>query len=388
MRCFSLKKWIIRTAVVLAALSVMCPGPATAELARENNNRIVRPALEPVPFPNNNAPRNSGKRRPVETMAPDELSTYSHTREQERSTRQKKDSPWRIRILETAVIDTPIVTLGQVAEPVGTVPPGVWERLSTTELWPAPSEHGKPMTLLRVKVQQALRAALGEYEELCLYPGSMTLQAGGAVLREDALRLLVVKRLTGMAAKYEGEAEFTEFRLPPFIFLSNKQQHVEVLLPVNPSPGRVSLTLAVKEMDGSLVRRFTGTVQMNIWREVPCLTRPVNRDEVLSPEMVTFARRNLANLKGEIWDGRGGPFRLARSLGAEQTLMLSDLERVPTIRKGSRVNLVYERGAIRLSVPAEALADAGPGESVTVRNLQSRKEILATAYDSGTVVIR
>ena len=170
--------------------------------------------------------------------------------------------------------------------------------------------------------------------------------------------------------------------------MSNRQQHVEVILPVEASPGRVSLTLAVREMDGSLVRRFTGTVQMNIWREVPCLTRPVNRDDVLSPDVVTFARRNLATIRGDIWDGRGGPYRLVRSLSAEQVLTLADLEIVPTIRKGSRVNLVYERGAVRLSVPAEALADAGPGESVTVRNLQSRKEILATAHDSGTVIIR
>ena len=388
MRRFSLKTRIIWAAAFLVALSVIGPGPAAAEPTRESGGRFVRPALDPVPFRDNNSPRNSGKRRPVETVVPDDYPAYGEAREREAVAPRKKDSPWRIRILETAVVDSPVVRLGQVAEPVGTVPPGVWERLSAIELWPAPPEPGRPMTLLRAKVREFLRSALGEYEELCLYPGSMTLQAGGAVLREDALRLLVVKTLTGAAARYGGEPEFTDFRLPPFIFLSNRQQHVEVLPPVKPAPGRVSLTLAVREMDGSLVRRFTGTVQMNIWREVPCLTRPVNRDEVLSPEMVTFARRNLATLRGDIWDGRGGPFRLARSLGAEQTLMLSDLERVPTIRKGSRVNLVYERGSVRLSVPAEALADAGPGESVTVRNLQSRKEILATAHDSGTVIIR
>ncbi len=387
MRYFSLKTWMVWTALFMTALFAAGPGPAAAEPDR-GGGRFVRPAFAFVPDRDANVPRGSGKRQSVETVAPEAFPAYVGDQEAKRPVRHQKDVPWRIRILETAVVDSPMVCLGQVAEPVGSVPPGIWERLSRVALWPAPPEPGRPMTLLRAKIQDFMRSELGEYEELCLYPDSMTLQVGGAVLREDALRLLVVKTLTGTAAKWGGEVEFTDFRLPSFIFLSNRQQHIEVVLPVEPSPGRVSLTLAVREMDGSLVRRFTGTVQMNIWREVPCLTRPVNRNEVLAPDMITFARRNLATFKGDVWDGRGGPYRLARSLGAEQTLMLSDLERVPTVRKGSRVNLVYERGAIRLSVPAEALADAGPGESVTVRNLQSQREILATARDSDTVVIR
>ena len=190
---------------VLVAVSVTGGGATAARSAEERDQQLIYPALDPVPFRDNNAPRNSGKRRTAETVAPAHAVSGRGAQEAERLARHRKDSPWRIRILDTAVVDSPVVTLGQVAEPVGTVPPGVWERLSAIELWPAPSEPGRPMTLLRAKIQQFVRSALGEYEELCLYPGSMALQFGGAVLREDALRLLVVKTLTGTAAKFQGE---------------------------------------------------------------------------------------------------------------------------------------------------------------------------------------
>lgn len=377
------QKW--RAAVVAAALIFSAPGVA---VAAQDAPFPVRPVFEPVSFRSANAPRDSGERRVAETVRPQAVPDYAMKASAKTGQGQLKDAPWRIRLLDTAVVEGPSVRLEDVAEPVGTPPPGVWETLAQTELWPAPGETGRPMTLLRAKMQPLLRSALGDYEELCLYPGSLAIQSGGAVVREDALRALVVKNLTGAAARFEGDVEFTDFRLPPFIFLANKQQHIEVTTAVSPVPGRVSFTLGIYEMDGSLVRRFTGTVQMNVWREVPALTRPVNRDEVLTPDMVTFVRRNLATLKGEIWNGRGGPYRLVRSLGADQTLLAADLDRVPAIRKGSRVNLVYARGAVRLSVPAEALADAGLGESVTVRNLQSNREILATAQDSLTAIIR
>lgn len=364
--------------LALLTLIVCLPGAACAQ-ARDP----VRPVFDAPRA--TGAPRLTNTRREAATVAPSAVPDYTTPAA---PAIQPLDSPWRIRIFDVAVVDTPMIHLGQIAEPVGTPPPGLWDELASRPLWPAPAEPGKPMTLLRAKMQPFLREALGAYEPLCLYPGSIAIQSGGAVMREDALRALVVKNLTGYAARYDGEVEFADFRLPPFIFLANRQQQVAVLTPATPAPGRVSLTLAIKEMDGSIVRRFTGTVQMNVWREVPVLTRPVGRDEVLEPGMVTFVRRNLATLKGEVWDGRGGPFRLSRSLPADQTLMLADLARVPAIRKGSRVTLVYARGAVRLSVPAEALNDAGPGESVTVRNLQSNKEILATAQDSTTAVIR
>ena len=114
------------------------------------------------------------------------------------------DTGWRIRILEAAVVNGPMVTLGEIGQVHGAPPPGVWERLANRPLWPAPAEPGKPLQVNRTRLSQALREALGDVADRCLLPTSMAIQSGGAVLREDDLRALVVRELTPRTASRYG----------------------------------------------------------------------------------------------------------------------------------------------------------------------------------------
>ena len=58
------------------------------------------------------------------------------------------------------------------------------------------------------------------------------------------------------------------------------------------------------------------------------------------------------------------------------------------VRRGAVVNLVYARGAVRLVVKAEALADGGTGDTVPVRNLQTKKQVYAEIVDADTVQVK
>jgi flagella basal body P-ring formation protein FlgA len=114
----------------------------------------------------------------------------------------------------------------------------------------------------------------------------------------------------------------------------------------------------------------------------------MNKEELLEHDKVAFRRVNLASLRGEPWDGRGGPWRLARPVAEGQVLYKADLAHIPTVRKGSRVTLVYEGKTVRLTVHAEALTDGSAGETIPVRNSMSRKEVFGMVLDSATVVVR
>ncbi len=301
--------------------------------------------------------------------------------------RTPHEAAWRIRIHEAAAVPGETVRLGDIGEVYGTPPPGVWEKLAARPLWPAPPEAGKPLQINRVRLGKALRQALGEAADLCLLPSGMAIQRGGRVLREDDLRAVVVKDLTPQLRMLDGEAELTDFRLPPYAFLAHEGQRVR-LEPVNPEPGRLSLRFAVLEVDGSPVRRFTGTVMLNVWKNVACAARPLNRGDLLTPEDVIWMRRNLVQLRGELWDGRGGPWQMLRSVGTEQPLYVTDFEPMAMIRKGAVITLLYNRGNVRLSVQAEALADGGPGATIAVRNLQSKKTVYAVVRDPDTVEVK
>lgn len=294
---------------------------------------------------------------------------------------------WKLKLKDAAVVRGESVLLGEIAEPVGPIDPALWERLSSAPLWASPPE-GRPMNMTRPKLQQAMAHYARELSSLCMYPASMTVQRGGRVLGEEELRQLVVKTLTPLVRQLEGEASLQDFRLPGALFLSSPEQRAELEGPFAVQPGRMSLRIAVREVDGSVVRRVTGTVFVDQWAEVPCAGVPLNKDEVLTPERVTFIRKNFAYMKGAVWDGKGGPWRMQRPVALGQPIMQNDVAVIPTVRKGAAVTMVYRGKNFTVSIPGEALSDGAVGETIPVRNTQSKKQLRATVRDGLTVVVR
>jgi flagella basal body P-ring formation protein FlgA len=300
---------------------------------------------------------------------------------------QATPDAWRLRVREATVAPSRMVTLGDIADPLGAMPPEEWRNLAAQELWPAPEEAGKPMQINKARLAAALREVLGPLAERCILPTSLVIQRGGAVLREEDLHALLVKNLTEPLRALPGAADLQDIRLPPYIFLAHPQQQV-MLEPVKLAPGRLSLRFAVLEMDGAVLRRVAATAFLNLWMEAPCAARALNRGDALAPDSVTFVRMNAAHMREIPWDGRGGPWQVQRAIAPNQPIFQGDLLAQSMLRRGGIVNLVYEKGNVRLSARAEVLADAEPGATVTVRNLQSKKQVIATAVDSNTVRVR
>ena len=298
-----------------------------------------------------------------------------------------RNTGWRLRIKDAAVVQGDHVLLGEIADPIGPIEPAVWAQLAKAELWPSPAK-GRPMNMTRPRIQQAMAYYAGELSSFCSYPASMVVQRGGNVLTTEELQQIVAKSLTPLIRAMPGEASLQDFRLPSAVLLSEEEQSVELEGPVDLAPGRMSLRLAVKDIEGRIVKRLTGTVFVDVWVEVPCAAVPLNKDEVLEPNRVTFARKNLAHIKGTVWDGRGGPWRMQRPIALGQPIMQTDVAIIPTVRKGAAVTMIFEGRNVTVSIPGEALSDGARGETISVRNLQSKKQLRATVRDGQTVIVR
>lgn len=294
---------------------------------------------------------------------------------------------WRIRFLEAAVVQGSHVLLGEVAVPMGDIPEEQWREMANRELWPSPEKNSKPVNMTRPRLQEAVMSTMRDLAPYCLFPGSMALQRGGRVIQKGDIQKAVYDALTPATVVMQGEAVFRDFRIPSYVFFSHAAQKLAVEPQKKVTPGRVNFRIVVKELDGTPVQRISASAFLDLWANVPSVTSPLNKDDILNPDTITYTRTNLAYLREKPWDGRGGPWKIQRPIGANQVIYQSDLRYIPTITKGTTVTLLFESKTVRLSVRGEALADGVTGESIPVKNLQSKKEVYGVVRDQQTVLI-
>jgi flagella basal body P-ring formation protein FlgA len=295
---------------------------------------------------------------------------------------------WRLVFKTAACVDGPSVRVRDVAVPHGGVSQARWDHLGALELFKSPERGAPPVILDKPRLKDALFAVLGDDVHNCVLPGRLTIQRGGRVMDQSELFRRSVEALTPLARNLGGEVEFKEMTLPEFLLLPDDFDKLEVVPPATIRPGRVSFGLKVVSLSGKSVRHVAASGFLSLWKTVPCAAVPINRMDHLTPEKITFVRRNMAYLSSEVWDGRGGPYRATASVGVNQPLYLDGLELLPVVAKGDKINLVYEGKSLTLTTQAEAMADGAIGRTIPVRNLQTRTQVQATVRDAKTVVVR
>ncbi|MCT4628050.1 flagellar basal body P-ring formation chaperone FlgA [Halodesulfovibrio sp.] len=297
------------------------------------------------------------------------------------------EADWNFTVLPAAVVHGDTVLLGEIAKPSGNISSQSWQNLAQTRLWQAPQRIGRPMAITRPKLRNALQRYLGQLASKAILPGSIAIQRGGKVVQKNDLAQMVTRSITNATQQLEGEAVLRDMTIPSFIFLRDSKNRLDIEPLRTVQAGRIGIRFMELDPNGQVVRRVNGGAFLDLWVTVPCAAVPLNRNDILTPEHITHQRKNLAYLRGEAWDGRGGPYRVTRTLGAGTPIFEGDLEVVPVVAKGSRVDLIYKGKAVRLSVVAKAMADGRVGELIPVRNLQSNRKVYATVLDDNTLVI-
>lgn len=294
---------------------------------------------------------------------------------------------WRLMVKSAACVKGPVVLLGEIADPIDSLDQRTWQTLSSIKLWKAATKPGRPVVVTREKLRKILKHYMGDLVNNLVLPSQLTVQTGGRVITGERLKARVVAFLTPRARDLSDNVEFKDMRIPMQIFFPNDYDTLQISMKDDLKPGRNQIRLHGMASDGKVVFRKTGTVFLNVWKTVPVAAKPLNRFERITKDKVSFRRVNLAYQPG-LWDGTGGPWRMGRTLGRGQPFSMNHLESVPVIEKGERVTLVFRGRRVQLSIKAEALGEAGMGQQVAVRNLQSKKEVLATVVGDDMVVVR
>ncbi|MCJ2163180.1 MULTISPECIES: flagellar basal body P-ring formation chaperone FlgA [unclassified Pseudodesulfovibrio] len=298
-----------------------------------------------------------------------------------------KGKAWQALVRSAACVKGPDVLLGEIADPVNDIARNQWKTLASIKLWRASTKPGHPVIVTREKLKGALKYYIGDMVNNLVLPSQLSVQTSGRVIDEPELKSRIVAFLTPRAADLGGDVEFTDVQMPRNMFFPNMYDELIISMDSDLKPGRNQIKLHGVTPDGKVISRKSAVVFVNVWKAVPVAARPLNRNERLTKDKISFRRVNLA-YKTNVWDGTGGPWRMARTLGTGQAFTLSHLEPVPLIEKGERVTLMYQGNRVQLAIKVEALGEAGMGQQVSVRNMQSNKIIMATVTGDDTVVVR
>lgn len=257
-----------------------------------------------------------------------------------------------------AVASLEATELGNILSPLASLP-----AKAANPLLHSASEPAAPTVVTSVGGYQ-----LGEAQVLDALQRELTVSLG---LRGD-LKLQFVEPWTPVEIKNDKDWSIVVDGIPKTGLTAN-------------FPVRFSLDVAGKKI---------GIWQMHVKAQmiepVWVSTRRLERGESINPAVAALKEVDVLNANKEVLTANDklDYYEVAHSVAADQVISRADITPRHIVRRGKVVDVVVNDGGINISMKAMALADGGVGETIGVRNMDSKKDFQAQVVGSNTVQVK
>lgn len=155
------------------------------------------------------------------------------------------------------------------------------------------------------------------------------------------------------------------------------------------SPASSMMVRCRLNADGAVVADTTLVVRAQLWRDAWASRLPLTVGAsfdvaALETRRVDFLRERDV-LPASVGDRT---YVFARAIPAGRMLTWRDISRRPFVKKGELVEVTANDGTLLITMKAIAMENGAQGESVTVRNPESRKNFTALVVDENRVQVR
>jgi flagella basal body P-ring formation protein FlgA len=141
--------------------------------------------------------------------------------------------------------------------------------------------------------------------------------------------------------------------------------------------------------DGTTAADVMLTLRASLWRDAWFAREPIAAGSTFDPSDLEARRidclRERQALPATIGDDS---FIFARQVAADHVLSWQDVARRPLVRKGDVVDVVAAEGGLLVTMKAQAVENGVRGDIVTVRNLETRKDISGQVVAQDRVEVR
>lgn len=155
-----------------------------------------------------------------------------------------------------------------------------------------------------------------------------------------------------------------------------------------PSALSPQLLLRVRAQTATGPAEHTLVVRAQLWRDGWALREPANRGEAVSRQSLETQRFDGLRERDAVVAADDVDLIYARNVPTGRLLTWRDVARRPLVRRGQLIEVAASEGPLTVTLRAIALADAGRGEVVRVRNPDSRKEFSAQVVAEARALVR
>lgn len=209
------------------------------------------------------------------------------------------------------------------------------------------------------------------------------------LLKEAEVKEQLVSTLQKDVVREKGELELRLNR--PWAAMAIPDEPYKIHILDLPTAGVTSTFIVRFELlvGEETVGNFQLAASGRIFRDVPVSRGLLKRGQSLHPEDVTFERRDVLALRDAPADVPWGDpdLELVENISPGAPLFVRSVRLRPAVPRGKVVEGRMQEGALSISVRVEALEDGVPGQTIRVRNPQSKREFKGKVQDAQTIMV-
>ena len=141
--------------------------------------------------------------------------------------------------------------------------------------------------------------------------------------------------------------------------------------------------------DGESVGEYTLTLRAALWRDAWAVRSPVSVNAAFDPAQLEVRRIDFLRERDALPASAGDAgFIFVRAVQPNRLLTWRDVARRPLVRKGDYVEVAAIEGMLQITMKGLALENGAAGDSITIRNPESKKDFTAQVVAENRVQIR
>lgn len=141
--------------------------------------------------------------------------------------------------------------------------------------------------------------------------------------------------------------------------------------------------------DGEMVGEYAVTLRAMLWRDAWAAGQPVAANTTFDPALLEARRVDFFRERDALATTVGDhDFMFVRSIQPGRLLSWRDVARRPLIRKGEIVEVAAIDGQLQITMKGLAMENGAAGDTVIIRNPETRKDFAAQVVAANRVQIR